>query len=65
MIDCLRVNTLERKKPNWEKARILHLSTQLEESMFMTQHSLVCSYVYVMRLCCYCCVNLRVWIAST
>ncbi|CAM9578104.1 unnamed protein product [Scytosiphon promiscuus] len=28
------VTCLESKKPSWQKARILHLSTQLEDSMF-------------------------------
>lgn len=36
------VTCLEMKKPSWQKARILHLSTQLEDSMFNSKESLVC-----------------------
>jgi len=35
------VTRLQAKKPTWQKARILHLSTQLEDSMFNSKESLV------------------------
>lgn len=39
---CLvSVTCLEKKKPGWQKARILHLSTQLEESLFLSKESMV------------------------
>ncbi|CAN0524548.1 unnamed protein product, partial [Ectocarpus sp. 8 AP-2014] len=34
------VTCLETKKPSWQKTRILHLSTQLEDSMFNSKTSL-------------------------
>eukprot|EP00752_Nemacystus_decipiens_P012671 g11225.t1 len=39
MLDQI-VTCLEMKKPSWQKARILHLSTQLEDSMFNSRESL-------------------------
>lgn len=35
------VTCLQNKKPSWQKTRILHLSTQLEDSMFNSKTSLV------------------------
>lgn len=35
------VTCLEAKRPSWQKARILHLSSQLEESMFFSGGSMV------------------------
>ncbi|CAM9195075.1 unnamed protein product [Ectocarpus fasciculatus] len=34
------VTCLQKKKPSWQKTRILHLSTQLEDSMFNSKTSL-------------------------
>lgn len=38
------VTCLQMKKPSWQKARILHLSTQLEDSIFNSKESLVCHW---------------------
>lgn len=37
----ISVTCLETKRPSWQKARILHLSSQLEESMFFSGGSMV------------------------
>lgn len=45
----ISVTCLETKRPSWQKARILHLSSQLEESMFFSGGSMV-RFTYALLL---------------